>query len=90
VTELALETAPRWPPDRPAIQGPSRIDFERADAPPAPCQMVPWAIDPASGLEGDETRTTQRLRSRRATEFLYPTGGTRGPPGSRLLAQNGC
>jgi hypothetical protein len=43
VTELALETAPRWPPDRPAIQGPPRIDFERADAPPA---CARWCLGP--------------------------------------------
>jgi len=49
--------------------------------------MVPWAMDPASGLGRDGTRSTQRVRSRCATEFLYPTGsnvpagaGTDGTP----------
>src|SRR6266511_3623385 len=72
VTELAFETAPRWPPDCPAIQGPPRIDLERADAPPARAR---WCLGHTSGIWSGKrrNRATQRLRSRRATEFLYPT-----------------
>ena len=41
MTELALATAPPWPPDRPAIEGPPRIDLERAVAPPVGTRWRP-------------------------------------------------
>ena len=53
MTELALETAPRWPPDCPAIQGPPRISSALTPRPPVPDGAL--GIHPASGLERDET-----------------------------------
>src|SRR4249920_3208140 len=59
--------------DRPAIEGPPRIDLERADGPARRCQMVPWAIHPARGVERRRRRVDTTTHSRSATESLYHT-----------------
>jgi hypothetical protein len=71
---LVLETAPRWPPDRLAIEGPPRmISSGLTRRPSVPGRVVGHALDIWSGKKRHQIGTATPLTATRP-EFLYPTG----------------